>query len=104
MTTATSVLEANRRTIVVCIGVFQVLAFGVAVSSFASHWGVPEPWPTVVAFGTILAQCSLAAAFAVFGSWRLLTRAASSAAVVVAGGVVIVAAEARTWRFQDAIL
>ena len=91
--------------LLVC-GIAQLSVYGVALFVAANDFRGPEPWPVVVAFGAILAQCCLSAAFAVFGPWLFPLRSLVSATIVVIGGLLIIVAESRrpALRFEDAVL
>src|SRR5258705_12002395 len=77
----------------VCFWAVQIAAFISVLLCVVLEIGPSSEWPTVVVLGTILAQCGLAAAFAVFGRWRLFFRMVCSATVVLGGVLAIEVAD-----------
>src|SRR5437870_3647825 len=96
--------STSRQVMVVWIGVMQVVAFGACLLIVSTHFRSPQAWPVVVVFGTVLAQCSLAAAIAVFSRWGFIQRMLGSATVVVVGGLVLIGASGPPGRAEDLFL
>ena len=67
-------LDARRVIAIVIFCVLQIAAYIAALSAAADTRSPLIPWPTVVTFGMVIAQCALAASFAVFGFGRFFVR------------------------------
>jgi hypothetical protein len=94
----------SRRVALATFCVLQFVAYVAASTAVATTRGPSNPWPTVVAFGIVIAQCALVATFTVFGTWRILTRLMASAVLVIVGADMFLLADDGPHRLRDLIL
>src|SRR5258707_7220224 len=93
---------SQHRSRVLILWASQITAFILVLLYVGLHTGRAAQLPRIFLQGTILAQCGLAAAFAVFGRWQPHFRMACSAAIVVGGVLAIEVANELSYRLMGA--
>jgi hypothetical protein len=95
---------SHRLIFLICFAALQIAGFLTVLVIIAMDVNGPNPWPIVISMGAVLGQCSLSAAFAVFGPWRLTVRIIASAILVVTGGMSLIYADSPRTRWGDFFL
>jgi hypothetical protein len=96
--------NTRRNVAIVIFCLLQSAAYIAALVAVSAARGRFSPWPTVITFGIVLAQCALVATFTVFGTWRFSLRVAASAVLVILGAGLVMLADDSPMRSGDFVL